>query len=234
MKRVFVAVCALLFAYVLMAYLVIPLVWREDFRRHPSLDANPRITETKDGHPGDPLNVALIGTRAELRTILGAAEWVPARALGLESDLEIAKDTIVSRPDPEAPVSNLYLFGRTEDLAYEQPVGDSPRHRNHVRFWRVAEAAPDGRPVWIGSASYDKGVGLSHTTGQITHHIAADVDAERDHLARDLQQTGDLVESYRVEGWHDKREGRNGGGDPWHTDGDLWVGVIVPGTGTEP
>lgn len=234
MKRILVAVSGLLVAYVVIAYLVIPLVWREDIRRHPSFDANPRVTETKDGHPGDPLNVALVGTQRELTAILEAAKWDLARALGLESDIDIAMDTVLSRPDPEAPVSNLYLFGRKEDLAYEQPVGDNPRHRNHVRFWRMADHAPDGRPVWIGSATYDKGVGLSHTTGQITHHIAADIDAERNHLAHDLERTGDLSESYRVDGFHETLEGRNGGGDPWHTDGDLWVGVIAPGVGTKP
>jgi hypothetical protein len=68
-------------------------------------------------------------------------------------------------------------------------------------------------------------VGLSHTTGQITHHIAADVDAERDHLFRDLEQTHDLTEMYVVDDFHKIRAGRNGGGDPWHTDGKLYVGV---------
>jgi len=30
-----------------------------------------------------------------------------------------------------------------------------------------------------------------------------------------------------VSGFHTIREGRNGGGDPWHTDGRLFVGVIA-------
>ena len=81
--------------------------------------------------------------------------------------------------------------------------------------------------MWVGSAIYDKSVGLSHTTGQITHHIGADVDAERDHLFQTLEQTGDLADKYVVDGFHKVREGRNGGGDPWHTDGNLWVGAIA-------
>jgi hypothetical protein len=69
---------------------------------------------------------------------------------------------------------------------------------------------------------------LSHTTGQITHHIAADVDGERDHLMANLEKTGHLSEVYAEDDFHKKREGRNGGGDPWHTDGRLIVGVIRP------
>ena len=68
---------------------------------------------------------------------------------------------------------------------------------------------------------------MSHTTGQITHHIAPDVDAERDHLFRCLEQTGDLSEVYAVDDFHKICEGRNGGGDPWVTDGRLLVGVIA-------
>jgi hypothetical protein len=111
-------------------------------------------------------------------------------------------------------------------LAFEQPVGDNPRKRHHVRFWDIGKKDDDGRPIWIGSASYDERVGLSHTTGQITHHIAPDVDTERDHLFSNLKRTGQLADEYTVDDFHKQLEGRNGGGDPWHTDGRLFVGVI--------
>lgn len=233
-KRLAGGIGVFLVCYVAVAYLIVPQVWKMYARHRPSFDDNPRLTKTGYGHPGDPLNVALVGTEAQVKAIMQAAKWYSADALGLKSDLKIAVDTVLARPDPAAPVSNLYLFGRKEDLAFEQPVGDNPRHRNHVRFWRTSKTDEDGRPVWIGSASYDKGVGLSHTTGQVTHHIAANVDAERDHLAHDLEQTTDLSEQYTVDGFHTTLEGRNGGGDPWHTDGNLWVGVVAPGIGTKP
>src|SRR5262249_783848 len=73
-------------------------------------------------------------------------------------------------------------------------------------------------------------VGLSHTTGEVTHHIAPDIDTERDHLMRVLEGTGDVAEAYVVNGFHRDREGRNGGGDPWHTNGNLSLAVIKPAT----
>ena len=91
-----------------------------------------------------------------------------------------------------------------------------------------AEAA-DGRPQWVGSAIYDKRVGLSHTTGQITHVTSPNVDVEREYLFECLQRTGDLAERRVVAGFHGQRKGRNGGGDPWFTDGDLLLGVIAAG-----
>jgi len=217
---------AILAVYFLIAYVFVPWLWEQYARRHPSFDDNPRVTETGDGHPGDPLNVALIGTEEQIRAIMHAAKWYHAAALGIKSDLKIAADTVLSRPDDKAPVSNLYLFGRKEDLAFEQPVGDNPRQRNHVRFWRTPKTDDAGDPIWIGSATYDERVGLSHTTGQITHHIAPDVDAERDHLFADLESTGLLLEVYPELHFHKADQGINGGGDPWHTDGTLMVGIL--------
>ena len=215
------AVIVAAIVYLLVAYLVIPLAWRRYSEHHPAMEDVPGITETGNGIPGDPVNVSLIGTEAEMKRILVAAGWFPADPLSLRSCLEIAEASVLKRPYDDAPVSSLYLFGRKEDLAFEQPVGDSPRHRHHVRFWRSNRLSDDGRPVWVGSAVYDERVGLSRTTGQITHVTAADVDQERDYLFQCLEQTHDLAEIYWVDDFHKTRKGRNGGGDPWETDGRL-------------
>jgi hypothetical protein len=219
-------IAALLLTYLVVAYLAMPAFWKRYVRRHPSLENVPRVTHTASGIPGDPLNVALIGTEAEVKQIMRAAKWYEADPLGLRSSLGIAVAAVLKRPYDDAPVSNLFLFDRKEDLAFEQPVGDDPRKRHHVRFWKSPLVDDDGRPVWVGSAIFDERVGLSRTTGQITHVTAADIDTERDYLFGDLKRTGDLEEFFVVENFHTVREGRNGGGDPWHTDGNLYAGVI--------
>jgi hypothetical protein len=216
-----------LLAYLVVAYLVMPAIWKYYERRHPALEDIPGITHTAAGIPGDPLNVTLIGTKTEVMRIMLAASWHPADPLTLRSCLEIAEATVFKRAYDDAPVSSLYLFGRKEDLAFEQPVGPDPRKRHHVRFWQTDKGHEDGRPIWIGSAVYDERVGLSRTTGQITHVTAADVDAERDYLFQCLDQTGDLAEQSVMNDFHKVRAGKNGGGDPWHTDGKLYVGVIA-------
>jgi hypothetical protein len=217
--------------YLAAAYLLVPELWTRYTRRHPTLEDIPRVTHTGNGIPGDPLNVALIGTEDELKLLMLAADWHPADALTFRSCLKIAEASVLKRPYDDAPVSNLYFDGRKQDLAFQQPVGDSPRHRHHVRFWKTDKVDEDGRPVWVGSAVYDERVGLSRTTGQVTHVTAPDVDTERDYLFHDLEQTGALAEQYVIDDFHTRREGRNGGGDPWRTDGKLYVGIIADRTG---
>ena len=208
--------------WAVVAYLFAPWAWERYVRRHPQFADVPGLTQTADGHPGDPLNVAIVGTEEDLVRAMHAAGWVPADPITFRTSVRIAVDSVFARPDDSAPVSDLYLFGRKQDLAFEKPVGDSPRQRHHVRFWRSPVSEND-RPVWLGAATFDERVGLSHTTGEVTHHIGPDVDAERDLIARDLQAAARVQWSYEVHGFHKVLSGRNGGGDEWRTDGNLTV-----------
>ena len=118
-------------------------------------------------------------------------------------------------------------FGRKQDLAFQKAAGKSARRRHHVRFWKSVELGHAGTPLWIGAVTFDKSVGFSHRTGQITHHIAPDIDSERDGLVADLRSHGFLSELYQVTGVGATLLGRNGGGDLYYTDGELTIGVLA-------
>ncbi len=190
------------------------------------LDEAPRTTLTKLHIHGDPVNVALIGTKEELIAAMVAAKWQPADPITFKSSAKLVKSVVLRRPDEKAPVSNLYLWKRKEDLAFEQQVGRDAARRHHVRFWESKQQI-GGRPLWLGAATFDTKVGFSHTTGMITHHIDANVDADRDKLLKDL--AAGLLSTQAIDGFHSKCEGRNGGGDPYHTDGKLAIGVLKSG-----
>ena len=223
MNKRMVWLIIILVAWAIAAYLLIPWVSKLYYRHH--FNEGPRITLTSDGHPGDPVNIAIEGEEVALVRAMHAAGWYPADPITLGSSVRIVVDSVVRKPDDEAPVSNLFLFGRKQDLAFELPVGDSPRQRHHVRFWRW-DKLKDGRPVWFGSATFDERVGLSHANGQVTHHIGPDVDAERDLIMAGLQKAGCAQDEYYVNGFHKERQGRNGGDDPWRTDGRLGAVVL--------
>src|SRR5450432_3300286 len=91
--------------YLVAAYVLIPLVWKKDVRRHPQLFDAPRITHTPAGIPGDPLNLALLGSEADVIHAMAAAKWDPADPLTFNSSVRIAVDSVFRRPDTNAPVS---------------------------------------------------------------------------------------------------------------------------------
>ena len=74
----------------LIASVLLPVGWCGDEKRHPALDDVPRITLTKRGLPGDPLNVAFVGSLEELHLAMLAAGWFPADPITLKSSLRIA------------------------------------------------------------------------------------------------------------------------------------------------
>ena len=218
----------LLGVWLLSAYLILPALWRH-YEHHPALAAAPKTTLTGQGIPGDPLNVGLIGGEGDVVRSMLAAGWSPADPITLKSSLRIAESVVFRRPYVEAPVSSLYLFGRRQDLAFEKPVGNDARRRHHVRFWKSVDLGREGVPLFIGSATFDVRVGFSRDTGQVTHHISPDIDAQRDELIADVEGAGRLTRIYQVDGVGATLLGRNGEGDRYYTDGELTVGVLAVG-----
>ncbi len=228
MRRLTSIALILIPAYFIICYLVLPRFWVH-YEHRPELEALSKTSFTHEGRPGDPLNIALLGTEEELTKALELAGWKKADALGISSDLRITKDVLLHRPYPQAPVSRLYLFSRPQDLAFEKEVGSTPAHRHHVRFWKTEIVENGPRVLWVGSATYDRSVGFSKYTGQITHHIAADVDTERNALIQDIVSAKQLTKIYQVSGVGPLLQGRNGGGDRYFTDGEITVGIIPHG-----
>jgi hypothetical protein len=227
LERVLLAMIAVVLAYASLAYLVLPAFWTH-YEHQRGLASLPMVTRTAQGIPGDPINVGLIGNEKEVLCAMNAAKWYPADPVTFRSSIEIAGSVLLDRAYPDAPVSNLFYLGRHEDLAFEKPSGKSADRRHHVRFWKVLDKGQEQRPVWLGAVTFDKGVGISHFTGAITHHIDADLDRERELLATDLENAGMATAKYQVTGVGLTLTGRNGGGDLYYTDGEVWILRLVP------
>jgi hypothetical protein len=175
----------------------------------------PRYTITGDGLPGDPVNLALVGTMSQLRRAFAVAGWSEADALGFASSWRMVRAFLLNTPYPTAPFSTLYLFGRGQDVGFQLPIGDSPRQRRHVRFWgqpldRAEETldtpafwldahrpAEDERVLWVGAVTKDTGISLTRLSFQITHATDADTNEERDFIIAELQRH-DVVANVRT------------------------------------
>jgi hypothetical protein len=225
-RRWLIVLVGVLVAYPLLAYALLPTLWSHH-EHEPGLASLPMVTRTADGIPGDALNVGLVGNRDDVVRAMHAAGLYPADPITLRTSIDIVGSVAFDRPYRDAPVSPLYYQGKKEQLAFEKPDGKSADRRHHVRFWQVLDKGTDGRPVWLGSVTFDRGVGLSHDTGQVTHHIAPDIDAERDGLMRDLREAGMVQNFFQISGTGPTLFGRNGEGDPYYTDGEIDVATLV-------
>ncbi|MFF2273693.1 LssY C-terminal domain-containing protein [Agromyces sp. NPDC058136] len=211
--------------WLLLAYLVLPRLHRILTTIYVP-DYFIGRARTSDGLLGDPVNLAVDGDEAQLHAAMRAAGWTRADDITGGSSWRIITSTVTRKSYDEAPVSPLFLFGRQQDFAYQQEVEGNPAKRHHVRFWRTPDdwLLPGGRRVgWLAAGTFDRAVGFSLFTLQITHKIDADIDVERDHIVATVlganpRATVDVLADFST-GYHS----RNGGGDSISTDGGLPV-----------
>ena len=181
---------------------------------------------TSDGLLGDPVNLAIDGPEASLHAAMLAAGWTRADDVTLASSWRIVTGTLTRKSYDEAPVSPLFLFGRQQDFAYQQEVAGNPAKRHHVRYWRTPDGwlLPGGRRVdWLAAGTFDRAVGFSLFTLQVTHKIDADTDVERDHIVATVLGANPGARVHVLADFATGYHSRNGGGDSIRTDGDLPV-----------
>jgi len=209
--------------WVLLTYLLLPRLHRILTRLYVPGYFIGRA-RTSDGLLGDPVNLALRGQEAQVHAAMTRAGWIRADDLTLTSGRRILTSTLSRRSYNEAPVSPLHLFDRQQDFAYQQEVEGSPSKRHHVRFWRCPEGwmLPGGYAVdWLAAGTYDKSVGLSLFTLQVTHKIEENTDIERDYIVQTVSAATPEVEVEVIENFSTGYHSRNGGGDLIITDGNL-------------
>ena len=179
---------------------------------------------TDIGVLGDPINLALDGNEADIHAAMLRAGWTRADELTIRSSWRIVVSSVLRRPYPEAPVSSLFLFGQRQAFAYQQEVDGNPSQRHHVRFWPVPDGwkLPGGFEVqWLAAATYDKAVGISLFTLQVTHRVDADIDIERDYVIDTVRYAVPDVSLRVIKDYSSAFTTRNGGGDVVRTDGSL-------------
>jgi hypothetical protein len=209
--------------WVLLAYLVLPRLHRILTSIYVP-DYFIGRARTSDGLLGDPINLAVLGTEAQLDEAMRKAGWTRADEITLASSWRIISSTVRRRSYDEAPVSPLFLFGHQQDVGYQQEVKGNPAKRHHVRFWRCPEGwlLPGGhRADWMAAGTFDRAVGFSLFTLQVTHKIDANTDIERDHIVATLQDARAGVSVDVIKDFSSGYHSRNGGGDSIETDGDL-------------
>ncbi len=237
----------LLLTYTVFAYIIIPTLIRI-LRIFDKPNHIPLYAITPDGWPSDPVNIAVIASsREQLISSMERAGWHTADEPTLKNSIKAGYAMLFNRPYPEAPFSQLYLFGRPFDIGFEKPANSnqSPRSRHHVRFWLLEEPEDAKhfphfdfwhtkvkhllgleKQIWIGAAIKDTNIfGIRWRSGSITHQISVDIDAERDLIISDLSsvrqiRTVDVIAAGKPFSFRGQTIHRNG---PLICDGTLNV-----------
>lgn len=215
---------ALLAVYCLMAYLVIPNLFRL-YRVLAKPNHIPLFATTIDGWPADPVNIAVVArNEKQFVKAMQKAGWYTADKATLKNSLREGYAILFNRPYKTAPFSTLYLFDKPFDIGFQKPGNGkaSPRSRHHVRFWHIEPEKESGlklphdhlafwhekfkhllgldKQLWIGAAIDDTGpLGLRWRNGQITHKNNPDTNLERDLIISDLNDARQIYSSETIQ-----------------------------------
>jgi hypothetical protein len=180
-------------------------------------DAPSRV-QSKTKKPGDPLNLIVVGNAGQISGAFKQAGWSPADKLGTRSAAGTVRAMANNEGYGQAPVSQLYLFGRAEDLAFEKMLNTFLK-RHHLRLWRTTVTTAEGREIWIGASTHD--IGLDVHLGVVSHAIDGDLDVERAKVGADLMAGGLVAAERLVSRPNPLTEGKTATGGTWKTDGQL-------------
>lgn len=212
--------------WVFSSYFVLPRVHRLLSRMYVP-DYFIGRTRTVDGLLSDQINLAFLGSEPQLKKAMRQAGWIEAAPLTLKTSWKMAWTTLRGNNYPNAPVTDLLVFDRKQDLAFQKQVDGNPRKRHHVRFWRTEKNwyLPGGHAAnWVAAASYDSAVGLSLFTFQFTHHTDPNIDEERDFLVGTLKSAKGVKEHEHIEHFFPPFITRNGvNGSRFVTDGSMII-----------
>jgi hypothetical protein len=236
-------VLALGLTYAIAAYIILPRAVRMGLKILQRKSV-PRFTITGDGLPGDPVNLALIGTLQHLRAAFATVGWSEADRLSLVSSWRMVRAFVFNSPYPTAPFSTLYLFGRSQDIGFQKAIDNSPRQRHHIRFWAMSLARAedtvgtasfwlntdrppdDARVLWVGTGTKDTGISLTRLSFQITHATDSDANAERDYIIAELRKNR-VIEA--VTSYPSGQHLPTGHVNHYITDGEVTLASLVAG-----
>jgi len=187
------------------------------------------VTNADGSKTGDPLNLVIIGDSEAVWPAFLRSGWDPTAAMSAGTAMKTGIFGIFGGAYRYAPISNLYVYGRAQDIAF-QKVRSNIHYRNHLRLW-LAPVTVNGLPVLMGQISRD--IGSRFTTKSktlTTHRIDPNVDDTRAALVQDFIYAQALAAFARVGGVGfvppEKPRG-NLTGDPWFTDGNRAVMMLT-------
>ena len=174
------------------------------------------------------MNLVIIGSfETLLLSFIG--RWDETEAITLATCWKTAKAFLLGSEYRYSPVSPLYLFGRSQDIALQQ-IRHSINVRMHLRLW-LAPFRLNGQPVWVGQVSRDIGVRMTYKTWNLTtHRIDPDIDESRDYVLDDLLDAERVEAAGHVEATSAvtlDAPRHNLTGDPYFTDGKRVVILLA-------
>ena len=148
----------------------------------------PERTTTPQGLDADFVNLAFVGSSAQIEEAFQAAGWKRSEAMSRQVAFREINAFLMLRNYPHGPMSRQLLQGEPSDSSWEKGV-DSIAKRDHLRIWSTPETWK-GESVWLSASTRDVAARLSFRKRRFVHIVDPNIDEERERVVRDLTLAG--------------------------------------------
>lgn len=178
-----------------------------------------KYTEKLDGSPQEPLSFIIAAKNDQaLIDAFSKAGWYQADQINLNTAGSMLLRAIQNQDYSRAPMTPSFWNAHVHDLGFEKATQEQTvRQRHHARFWNTGLHTPDGKNIYVGTASLD--IGLKWF---FAHRIAPAIDTERELMFSDLNSNNTIL-NWRREQFVDPTLGTNAAQDPFFTDGKIYI-----------
>jgi hypothetical protein len=186
----------------------------------------PRRVEDQAGNKGDIVNFIVLGSKERLESAFTEAGWVLVDKTKQAAVVNALFSSLDKKAYVQMPMSELYMFGRTQDYGYAhaEPI-QVVASRHHLRIW-LSPKTYDGRPLYVGACTHDIGFEKDQRNNGVTHRIDPNIDLERDFLKESLTATGIVASSAYLEPTDAVKDAHTATGGEIKTDGRVLVFVL--------
>ena len=165
----------------------------------------------------EPVSLVFVGSEERLDRLFAETGWKRAEQINIVTGTRAYLAGIFGLSYSTGPAGAGYIGGRVQNVTYQRAVkSDSFRQRHHTRIWKTAFSHAS-EPVWVATASFDRGLRLTPQLRLPTHRVDPDLNAERDYVTRTLQLPSEYVQ---VRG---NTSGKLATGDHYYFDGRVAV-----------
>lgn len=182
-----------------------------------SLGELPAQSESLSRAAMEPVSLVFVGPEERLDRLFTEAGWKRAEKINIVTGTHAYLAGIFGLSYPTGPAGAGYVGGRVQNVTYQRAVkSDSFRQRHHARIWKTARSY-GGEPVWVATASFDRGLRLTPQLRLPTHRVDPDLNAERDYLIETLRLPAQYVQV------RENTSGKLATGDHYYFDGRVAV-----------
>lgn len=183
----------------------------------------PRYSETLSGKRDAPLSFIITAkSDQQLNDSFERANWLLAEKQNLKSIVKLAEAFVFNLNYTTAPMTPSFWNTQVHNFGFEKPTAaENIKERHHARFWKTNLTMPDGKLIYVGTASLDEGLKKS----LIIHKINPNIDAEREQLFIDLKSAG-VINDFSKTQFVEPLLGTNFAGDLFFTDGVIYIITI--------